>query len=47
MYNVSDTYKSLIKAPVRYTGISGAVRLRDGTMIQLTDDNIAAGSLYG
>ena len=45
MYNVSDTYKSLIKAPVRYTGISGAVRLRDGTMIQLTDDNIAAGSL--
>ena len=45
MYNVSDTYKSHIKAPVRYTGISGAVRLRDGAMIQLTDDNIAAGSL--
>lgn len=45
MYNVSDTYKSLIKAPVRYTGISGVVRLRDGAMIQLTDDNIAAGSL--
>lgn len=45
MYNVSDTYKSLIKAPVRYTGISGAVRLRGGAMIQLTDDNIAAGSL--
>ena len=45
MYNVSDTYKSLIKAPVRYTGISGAARLRDGTIIHLTDDNIAAGSL--
>lgn len=45
MYNVSDTYKSLIKAPVRYTGISGVVRLRDGTIIHLTDDNIAAGSL--
>lgn len=45
MYNVSDTYKELIKAPVRYTGISGAVRLRDGTIIHLTDDNIAAGSL--
>ena len=45
MYNVSDTYKELIKAPVRYTGISGAVRLRDGTIIHLTGDNIAAGSL--
>lgn len=45
MYNVSDTYRELIKAPVRYTGISGAVRLRDGTIIHLTDDNIAAGSL--
>lgn len=45
MYNVSDTYKSLIKAPVRYTGISGVVRLRDGAIIHLTDDNIAAGSL--
>lgn len=45
MYNVSDAYKGLIKAPVRYTGISGAVRLRDGTIIHLTDDNIATGSL--
>ena len=45
MYNVSDTYRGLIKAPVRYTGISGAARLRDGTIIHLTDDNIAAGSL--
>lgn len=45
MYNVSDTYRELIKAPVRYTGISGAARLRDGTIIHLTDDNIAAGSL--
>lgn len=45
MYNVSDTYRELIKAPVRYTGISGAARLRDGTIIRLTDDNIAAGSL--
>lgn len=45
MHNVSDTYRELIKAPVRYTGISGAARLRDGTIIHLTDDNIAAGSL--
>ncbi len=45
MYNVSDTYRELIKAPVRYTGISGAARLRDGTIIHLTDGNIAAGSL--
>ena len=45
MYNVSDTYRELIKAPVRYTGISGVVRLRDGAIIHLTDDNIAAGSL--
>ena len=45
MSNVSDTYRELIKAPVRYTGISGAARLRDGTIIHLTDDNIAAGSL--
>ena len=45
MYNVSDTYRELIKAPVRYTGISGAARLRDGTIIHMTDDNIAAGSL--
>lgn len=45
MYNVSDTYRELIKAPVRYTGISGAARLLDGTIIHLTDDNIAAGSL--
>ena len=45
MYTVSDTYRELIKAPVRYTGISGAARLRDGTIIHLTDDNIAAGSL--
>lgn len=45
MHNVSDTYRELIKAPVRYTGISGAARLRDGTIIRLTDDNIAAGSL--
>ena len=45
MYNVSDIYRELIKAPVRYTGISGAARLRDGTIIHLTDDNITAGSL--
>ena len=42
---ITHTYRELIKAPVRYTGISGAARLRDGTIIHLTDDNIAAGSL--
>ncbi len=45
MYNVTDTYKTLIKDPVRYVGISGAVRLRSGEIIQITDSNIAAGSL--
>mgnify|MGYP003158140444 CR=1 FL=1 len=44
MYNVTEKYSELIKAPVRYTGISGAVRLKDGTMIPLTDSNIDGGS---
>lgn len=45
MYNVTEKYSELIKAPVRYTGIRGAVRLKDGTMIPLTDSNIDSGSL--
>ncbi len=45
MYNVTDNYKTLIKAPVRYVGISGAVRLNSGELIALSDSNIAEGSL--
>lgn len=45
MYNVTDTYKQLIKATTRYTGLKGAVRLRDGSSIALTDSNIDSGSL--
>lgn len=45
MYNVTDEYKALIKSPVRYTAINGAVKLRDGTLIHITDENIAEGSL--
>lgn len=45
MYNVTDEYEALIKSPVRYTAINGAVRLRDGTLIQITDENIAERSL--
>ena len=45
MYNVTDTYKQLIKATTRYTGLKGAVRLRDGSSIPLTDSNIDSGSL--
>lgn len=45
MYNVTEKYSELIKAPVRYTGIRGAVRLKDGTMIPLTDSNIDSSSL--
>lgn len=45
MYNVTDEYEALIKSPVRCTAINGAVRLRDGTLIQITDENIAERSL--
>lgn len=45
MYNVTDEYKALIKSPVRCTAINGAVRLRDGTLIHITDENIAERSL--
>lgn len=45
MYNVTDEYKALIKSPVRCTTINGAVRLRDGTLIHITDENIAERSL--
>lgn len=45
MYNVTDTYSTLISSPVRYTGVYGAVRLKDGTMIQLDDSNIDSGTL--
>jgi hypothetical protein len=45
MYDVSEKYTSLIKSPVRYTGIRGAIRLKDGSTISINDDDIAAGSL--
>ena len=45
MYNVTDTYKQLIKATTRYTGLKGAVRLRDGSSITLTDSSVDRGSL--
>lgn len=45
MYNVTDTYSTLISSPVRYTGVYGAVCLKDGTMIQLDDSNIDSGTL--
>lgn len=45
MYNVTDNYRELIKSPVRYTGLNGAVRLKDGTTIQLNDGNVDSGSL--
>lgn len=45
MYDVSEKYTSLIKSPVRYTGIRGTIRLKDGSTISINDDDIAAGSL--
>ncbi len=45
MYNVTDEYKELIKSPVRYTAINGAVRLRDGSVVPIRDENIAERSL--
>ena len=45
MFDVTDTYKTLIKQPTRYVGISGAVKLRSGTVVQFTDKNIVSGSL--
>ena len=45
MYNVTDTYKTLIKQPTRYVGISGAVKLRSGEIVQFTEKNIVSGSL--
>ena len=45
MFDVTDTYKTLIKQPTRYVGISGAVMLRSGTVVQFTDKNIVPGSL--
>lgn len=45
MFDVTDTYKTLIKQPTRYVGISGAVKLRSGTVVQFTDKNIVPGSL--
>ena len=45
MYNVTDTYKTLIKQPTRYVGISGAVKLRSGELVTFTDKNIESGSL--
>ncbi len=45
MYNVTDEYKELIKSPVRCTAINGAVRLRDGSVMPIKDENIAERSL--
>lgn len=45
MYNVTDEYKELIKSPVRCTAINGAVRLRDGSVVPIKDENIAERSL--
>lgn len=45
MYEVTDTYKTLIKQPTRYVGISGAVKLRSGELVTFTDKNIESGSL--
>ncbi len=45
MYNVTDEYKELIKSPVRYTAINGAVRFRDGSVVPIKDENIAERSL--
>ncbi len=45
MFDVTDTYKTLIKQPTRYVGISGAVKLRSGTVVQFTDKNIVSGLL--
>lgn len=45
MFDVTDTYKTLIKQPTRYVGISGAVKLRSGAVVQFTDKNIVPGSL--
>ena len=45
MYNVSDNYKAAIKAPIRYTGISGVIRLKTGEAVRITDSNIVGGSL--
>ena len=45
MYDVTDTYKTLIKQPTRYVGIRGAVKLRSGEIVQFTEKNIVSGSL--
>ena len=45
MYDVSEKYTSLIKSPVRYTGIRGAIRFKDGGTMAINDDDIVAGSL--
>lgn len=45
MYDVTDTYKELIKKPTRYVGINGAIKLRSGEIIRFTDKNIISGSL--
>lgn len=45
MINVSDTYKDLIKQPVRYVSIYGAVFLNSGELVYFTDKNLISGSL--
>lgn len=45
MYNVTDNYKALIAAPVRYTGIRGTIRLKTGEIVRITDGNVVSNSL--
>lgn len=45
MYNVTDNYKALIAAPVRYTGIRGTIRLKTGEIVRITDSNVVSNSL--
>lgn len=46
MYSVSDAYKAAIASENRTTRITGSIVLSDATVLSLSDDDIAAGSLY-
>ena len=46
MYPVSAAYKTAIAQNVRNTKISGTITLIDDTIINITDEDIALGSLY-
>lgn len=45
MYNVSDAYKTAIKAAYRQTKVEGTVTLNDGSNIPISDSTILQGSL--